>query len=137
MASGSFDALVSAVIASSVSNNWSTAVGKWEVAQLEEDPAGHGVCLRTEHSRQIVKAIACSEVKPERIAHRDQKSYFAVLLDDNNRKPIVRLWFNGKKQKYLGLFDENKVETRHPIDALDTIYEHAEVIRATVRQHAA
>jgi len=86
---------------------------------------------------QIVKAIACSEVKPERIAHRDQKSYFAVLLDDNNRKPIVRLWFNGKKQKYLGLFDENKVETRHPIDALDTIYEHAEVIRATVRQHAA
>lgn len=59
-----------------------------------------------------------------------------MLLDDNNRKPIARLWFNGKKQKYLGLFNENKVETKHPIDGMDSIYEHAEAIRATVRQHA-
>ncbi len=81
---------------------------------------------------QIVKAIACSEVKPDRIAHRDQKSYFAILLDNNNRKPIARLWFNGKKQKYLGLFDENKVETRHPIDSLEDIYLSAEAIRRTV-----
>ena len=58
---------------------------------------------------QIVKAIACSEVKPQRVAQRDAKSYFAVLLDNNNRKPIARLWFNGKKQKYLGLFDEQQV----------------------------
>ncbi|MGO2035014.1 MAG: type I restriction endonuclease [Brevibacterium sp.] len=84
---------------------------------------------------QIVKAIACSEVKPERVAQRDAKSYFAVLLDDNNRKPIARLHFNGKKQKYLGLFDENKVETRHPLEGLEGIYEHAEVIREAVRRH--
>lgn len=86
---------------------------------------------------QIVKAIACSEVKPERIVHRDAKSYFAILLDDNNRKPIARLWFNGKKQKYLGLFDENKVETKHALDSLDSIYKHAEYIRETVRRHNA
>ncbi|MGK9149358.1 type I restriction enzyme HsdR N-terminal domain-containing protein [Plantibacter flavus] len=86
---------------------------------------------------QIVKAIACSEVKPERIVHRDAKSYFAVLLDDNNRKPIARLWFNGKKQKYLGLFDEDKVETKHALETLDSIYEHAEYLRATVRRHDA
>ncbi|MBF4584087.1 type I restriction enzyme HsdR N-terminal domain-containing protein [Curtobacterium sp. VKM Ac-2865] len=85
---------------------------------------------------QIVKAIACSEVKPERIAHRDQKSYFAVLLDDNNRKPIARLWFNGKKQKYLGLFDDDKVETKHAIESLDGIYEHAEAIRGAVARYA-
>jgi hypothetical protein len=82
---------------------------------------------------QIVKAIACSEVKPYRVAHRDQKSYFAILLDDNNRKPVARLWFNGKKQKYIGLFDENKVETRYPIDALEDIYSYADAIRGTVR----
>jgi hypothetical protein len=85
---------------------------------------------------QIVKAIACSEVKPYRVAHRDQKSYFAILLDDNNRKPIARLWFNGKKQKYIGLFDENKVETKHPIDALEDIYDFAETVRNTVRTMA-
>jgi hypothetical protein len=58
-------------------------------------------------------------VKPERIAHRDQKSYFAVLLDDDNRKPIARLWFNGKKQKHLGLFDDDEVEveTKHAIES--------------------
>lgn len=82
---------------------------------------------------QIVKAIACSEVKPYRVTHRDQQSYFAVLLDNNNRKTIARLWFNGKRQKYLGLFDENKVETRYAIDTSDDIYEHAEMIRSTVR----
>lgn len=82
---------------------------------------------------QIVKAIACSEVKPHRVVHRDAKSYFAVLLDDNNRKPLARLWFNGKKQKYLGLFDESKTETRYPIDNLDDIYLHADQIRQTVK----
>ncbi|SJM59480.1 type I restriction endonuclease [Gulosibacter sp. 10] len=80
---------------------------------------------------QIVKAIACSEAKPQRIAHRDQKSYFAVLLDDNNRKPIARLHFN-TKQKYLGLLDEKKVETRHPIDSLDDIYSYSDAIREAV-----
>ncbi|MCW2289460.1 hypothetical protein EDF60_2480 [Leucobacter luti] len=80
---------------------------------------------------QIVRAIACSEVTPSRIAQRDNKTYFGILLDDNNRKPIARLWFN-TGQKYLGLFDEEKNETRVPIESLDEIYQHAEQIRATV-----
>lgn len=82
---------------------------------------------------QIVKAIACSEVKPQRVVHRDAKTYFAILLDDNNRKTIARLWFNGKKQKYVGLFDKDKHETKHPITTLDDIYAHAAAIRETVR----
>lgn len=82
---------------------------------------------------QIVKAIACGEVKPHRIVHRDAKSYFAILLDDNNRKTIARLWFNARKQKYLGLFDDSKKETRVPIESLEQIYEHAATIRSTVR----
>ncbi|GAA2172802.1 type I restriction enzyme HsdR N-terminal domain-containing protein [Agrococcus versicolor] len=80
---------------------------------------------------QIVKAIACGETKPQRVTHRDAKSYFAVLLDDNNRKPIARLHFNGR-QKYLGLLDEQKTEVRHAIDELDEIYSHADAIRAAV-----
>jgi hypothetical protein len=85
---------------------------------------------------QIVKAIACAEVKPQRVVHRDAKSYFAVLIDDNNRKPVARLWFNGKKQKYLGVFDADKNETRHPIDSLEDIYLHADEIRFAVRTFA-
>ncbi|RXZ51845.1 type I restriction endonuclease [Agromyces binzhouensis] len=84
---------------------------------------------------QIVKAIACSIVKPQRVTQRDSKSYFAVLLDDNNRKPIARLHFN-TKQKYVGLLDSEKVETRHPIATIDEIYAHADEIRAAVERYA-
>ena len=35
---------------------------------------------------------------------RDVQSYCGILLDDNNRKPICRLHFNGSK-KYVTLFD--------------------------------
>src|SRR5690606_20469102 len=76
----------------------------------------------------IVRAIACSEVKPNRIVYRDSKSYCAILLDDNNRRTIARLHFN-RRQKYLGLFDENKNESRVSIDSLDEIYDHSEEIR--------
>ncbi|NUT35487.1 MAG: restriction endonuclease [Hamadaea sp.] len=82
---------------------------------------------------QIIKAIACSEVKPHRIVGRDAKSYFAVILDDNNRKPIARLHFNGKARKYIGTFDADKTETRHLIESIDDIYLHVDAIRNAVR----
>ncbi len=79
----------------------------------------------------IVRAIACSEVKPSRIVYRDSKSYCAVLLDDNNRKTIARLHFN-RRQKHLSLFDENKIERRVSIGSLDEIYEYGDEIRAAI-----
>lgn len=83
---------------------------------------------------QIVRAIVCSEVKPARVSQRDAKSYFAVLLDDNNRKPIARLHFN-RSQKYLGLFGSDKEETRVPINSLEEISEHTEALRESVRNY--
>ncbi|MCT2587224.1 type I restriction endonuclease [Actinophytocola gossypii] len=80
---------------------------------------------------RIVRAIVCSEVPVSRVVARDTKTYCGVLLDDNNRKPIARLWLNRSK-KYLGVFDENKVETRIPIDDVEDIYRHAEYLRKTV-----
>lgn len=83
---------------------------------------------------RIVRAIVCSEVPAARIVARDTKTYFGVLLDDNNRKPIARLWFNRSK-KYLGVFDENKVETRVPITAAEDIYQYADQLRKTVARY--
>src|SRR5205823_4543513 len=57
----------------------------------------------------IVKAIVCAVIDAERIVYRDTQSYFGILCDDNNRKPICRLHFNGK-QKYIGIHDTNKSE---------------------------
>ncbi|MBW7927509.1 MAG: type I restriction enzyme HsdR N-terminal domain-containing protein [Fimbriimonadaceae bacterium] len=83
----------------------------------------------------IVKAILRDIVDVRRVNHRDQKSYFAILLDDNNRKPIARLHFNGQKQKYLGLFDELKNEERVPLGDVDDVYAHADRIRAAVLRY--
>jgi hypothetical protein len=80
----------------------------------------------------IVRAIVRSEVDVKRIAGRDTQSYFGILLDDNNRKPICRLHFN-RAQKYLGTFDANKNETRHPINNVDDIFSFADTLRASVR----
>lgn len=83
---------------------------------------------------RIVKAILCRVVHVDRVIQRDAKSYFAILLDDNNRKPICRLWFNGK-QRYLGVFDDNKEEQKIPISSLDEIYIHAERLLSTVSRY--
>ncbi|HRL48847.1 MAG TPA: type I restriction enzyme HsdR N-terminal domain-containing protein [Propioniciclava sp.] len=82
----------------------------------------------------IIRAICASEVPLSRISMRDSKSYLAILLDDNNRKPICRLHFN-RKQRYLGLFDEAKVETREPISSLEELYASADVLRATIHRY--
>ena len=79
----------------------------------------------------IVRAIVSKAVPPKRVVHRDTKSYMGILLDDNNRKPICRLWFNSK-QKYLGVLDVNKEETRIPIESPIDIYQHADKILNTL-----
>ncbi|MEX6689196.1 type I restriction endonuclease [Danxiaibacter flavus] len=71
----------------------------------------------------IVRAILASKVKVTRIISRDTQSYFGVLLDDNNRKPLCRLHFNGKK-KHISFFDTGK-EERVQIESTNDIYEHA------------
>ena len=79
----------------------------------------------------IVRAVVRSVVDAKRIVQRDTQSYFGILLDDNNRKPICRLHFN-RSQKYLGIFDEGKNETRHAISSIDEIYEYADQLKKTV-----
>lgn len=69
---------------------------------------------------QIVVDIISDFVDIKRVIWRDVSSYFGVLLDDNNRKPICRLHFNGT-QKYISLFDsEDRQEDKVAIvDVMD------------------
>lgn len=76
----------------------------------------------------IVKAILRQKIEVQRVYSRDTQSYFGILLDDNNRKPLCRLWFN-TKQKYIGIFDEGRNETRHPIDSVDDIFNYSEQLQ--------
>jgi predicted type IV restriction endonuclease len=85
---------------------------------------------------RIVRAIVCSEVSANRVIGRDGKTYFAVILDNNSRKPIARLWFN-RKHKYLGVFSNDKAEARLPIESPEDIYHYAAQLRATVNGYLA
>jgi len=69
----------------------------------------------------IVKTILRQKIDLKRISYRDSQSYFAILLDDNNRKTICRLYFNGNK-KFFVILDENKKEVKTQIQTLDDIF---------------
>jgi hypothetical protein len=90
-----------------------------------------GAIVTTEHEIEgfhIIKAILRQNVDPHRIISRDTQSYFGILLDDNNRKPLARLYFN-RSQKYLGLFNEQREETKIPIADLNEIYDHTNELK--------
>jgi len=80
---------------------------------------------------RIVVAILRRKLHIDRIIHRDTQSYFGILLDDNNRKPLCRLHLNGGN-KYLGLIDQNKEESRQLIHSVDDIYRFEDELLATV-----
>ena len=105
-----------------------------ESSQIEEDEykdeSDVVTTLEELEGYHIVKAITRAVLEAPRITHRDTKSYFGILVDDNNRKPLCRLHFN-RTQKYIGLFDIEKNETRHPITTVDDIYSFADILRAT------
>jgi len=83
----------------------------------------------------IVRAIAAEVAPVSRIVMRDAQSYCAVLFDDNNRKPVVRLHFNGKR-KFVTIFGADKSETRHDIGGVEDIFQFRDPIKAVVTSYA-
>lgn len=77
-----------------------------------------------------------SVVTPERITYKDTLSYFAILLDNNVRKTICRLYFNNPDKKQIMVY-EYGVEKKYDISVLTDIYRYAEPITAMVRNHDA
>jgi predicted type IV restriction endonuclease len=74
-----------------------------------------------------VKSVLKGTVDLSRVFYRDTQSYFGILLDDNNRKPIARLYFNGTK-KYISIFTSDKKEEKIPVATIDDIFDHKEKI---------
>lgn len=72
----------------------------------------------------IVKTILRQKVPVSRITYRDAQSYFAILLDDNNRKTICRLYL-GSGKKYIATLDEAKKEVKVEINSIDDIFNHS------------
>ncbi|TKW68681.1 MAG: restriction endonuclease [Paracoccus denitrificans] len=80
-----------------------------------------------------IRAIVRDILPGARVGLRDAKSYCAVLVDNNNRKPLARLHFD-KKNWQLSLFDTD-AEERVPVEGLDAIYQYADRLRATAERY--
>lgn len=79
----------------------------------------------------IIKTILRQKINVARITYRDAQSYFSVLLDNNNRKSVCRLYF-GNSRKQIGIFDESKKETKYEIEHLDDIFNFSDKLFASV-----
>lgn len=84
---------------------------------------------------RIVCAIAARYTPIERITIRDSKSYCAILMDDNNRKPICRLYFNSPTTKNIGIFDPNKSEVKFRVETPQDIYTHYEALETVIKSY--
>lgn len=107
-------------------------------ASLVEDPEvadGEDIITTEEEvsGYRIVQAIASRYTHPKHVVIRDAKAYCAVLLDDNNRKTLVRLHFNGLTRKYIGTF-VGKTETKNLIADLTNIYQFEGQIAARIKE---
>ncbi|MHA7864271.1 type I restriction endonuclease [Flagellimonas marinaquae] len=115
------------MISEKVNDRLNSALNKEQEKQQEEeeiDDKSKNKIETTEEELegyQIVLAILRRKIEKERVVYRDTQSYFGILLDDNNRKPICRLHLNGGV-KYISLFDQDKNETKERIESVDDIY---------------
>lgn len=130
---------ISTMVRDMVTERLSSALNASTPQSVEEIPSSDSVDEKIETTDEelagfhIVQAIASKIVHPKRIVMRDQKSYCAILLDDNNRKTIARLHFNGLTTKYIGTF-VSKDETRNLIAELTDIFQYGDQIEQRLRE---
>jgi hypothetical protein len=72
----------------------------------------------------VVRSIVGELVDADRIVYRDAINYFAVLLDDDDKKPVCRLYFGGSK-KYVATFSRDKTETMNYIESYNDITDYS------------
>ena len=82
----------------------------------------------------IIRAIASEVVSPDRVVMRDAKSYCAILFDDNNRRPVCRLFFNNEENKSIVFFDGPQ-EEKLLLTCVEEIFAHKSRIIATIQKY--
>ena len=81
-----------------------------------------------------IKSMLSGIVDLQRVVYRDTLSYFGILLDDNNRKPICRLRFNSEK-KYLEVFNSEKNGEKFLVTEIDDLYQHKDKIISSLQTY--
>jgi hypothetical protein len=143
---------ISLLISDIISERLKTAL-KTETAEAEEveehnkvtDEQSKGDNIKTTGEElegfYIIKAILRNHIASERITYRDAVTYFAIFIDDNNRKPVCRLYLNSQTNKQICLFNGKRdnrgrlEEIRYKLNSLDEIYNYSEQLIALVKKY--
>lgn len=84
-------------------------------------------------AHKIIQAIGAEIIDVDRIVMRDSKTYCAILMDDNNRKPITRLYFLKTKMSIVIFYDSQ--EERVEIEKVSDIYTYKDKIKKAISQY--
>lgn len=82
-----------------------------------------------------VRAMLRDVVQPKRITMRDAQSYCAILLDNNNRKPLCRLRFNNVDKLKVGIFNTEKEEEIFSLENVDELFNYADSLKNTLKSY--
>ena len=112
--------------------------------EAEEENNEDGV-VTTELEKEaylIVKSIASELIDAGLVAMRDRKHYCNILYDDNQRFPIVRLYFNNPEHLRVEFYDKitltsngGKIGEKVNIEQVSDLYNHKQRMIDVVQQY--
>lgn len=100
---------------------------------VEEEENVRTISGDEEAAYQAVRRIASRYVDAVRIHPRPAQKYLAVLLDDNNRRTICRLYFSASSTRYIGTFS-GQDETKQRITGFADVANFEDQIEARLRE---
>lgn len=110
-----------------------------ESEQLEDKPnIDTKTIITTEEELEaytITKMILRETIEPERLFYRDNQSYFNILVDDNIRKWILRVYANSSKIKLVfNDSDDSKDRTNVEIPSMIELMNYKELLVTIVKR---
>lgn len=141
-------AAISEIINERVNKTLNDAVASNEEKQednIEEDIEIEDGVVTTELEKEaffVVKSIASEILDVNRVAMRDRKHYCNVLYDDNQRYPIVRLYFNNPDHLRVEFYDKitltkngGKKGEKVNIEDVSDLYNYKERVLGIINQY--
>ncbi|SHG34003.1 type I restriction endonuclease [Dysgonomonas macrotermitis] len=129
---------ISGIISDAISDRLKTALNTEESVQekqveqelkesvISEDDNKVITTEQELESYYIIKSILRKIFPAERIFYRDAQAYFTIIVDDNNRKTICRLYLNSPSNWQIAFIGDDKKEVKFKINSLDDIYNYSE-----------
>ena len=92
----------------------------------EQEDDNNGIITTDEEfaSLYVIQAIVRGVIEPRRVYLRDAKTYCSIIIDNNNRKPLCRLFYD-VKNPYVIIYDEQAEEKAY-VKEVEDLYNYAQ-----------